>query len=107
MVCGLLSGLRRGRGEIGDCLLEEVGIVAAARFEDELAGRRALQMSVQYMLSIQCVSYIFVRHVALVVVEVFGGVRGGIFLSPTILEQVDSANPLDKLGESREEAEEN
>lgn len=42
----VFSALRRGRREVGDCLLEEVGVVAATRFEDQLARRSALFTSI-------------------------------------------------------------
>jgi hypothetical protein len=42
-VCGRLLPLFRGcRCEVGDCFLEQVGVVAATRFEDKLTRRRAL-----------------------------------------------------------------
>jgi hypothetical protein len=42
MVGGLLAGLCGGRGQLGDGLLEQGRVVAAAGFEDELAGGGAL-----------------------------------------------------------------
>ena len=38
MVGGLLAGLCGGRGQLGDCLLEQGRVVAAAGLKDELAG---------------------------------------------------------------------
>lgn len=71
---GRPSGLGRGLGQVLDRLLEEVGIVAATRFEDELAGRRALPCLVQTMhRGIYSFPYIFVRHRGLVVRVVLAG----------------------------------
>jgi hypothetical protein len=51
MVGGLLAGFCSGRCQLGNCFLEQGRVVAAAGFEDELAGGCALGRSVRSVTS--------------------------------------------------------